>query len=1145
MPANPATLLRHLRRLAAPAPLTPDADAVLLGRFVRDRDEGAFAALVRRHGPMVRRVCRRVLADPGLADDAFQATFLVLARRAAAVRSREALASWLHGVAYRVARKARAAGARRQLREVTAPGVDPPDPRPDPLAEVSAREVLTVVDEEVQRLPEAYRLPVILCCMEGQSREEAARVLGWTPGSVKGRLERGRARLHARLVRRGLTLSAALAAVEASRGGAPAGVPGTLADETARAALACAAGRGAAGAMVSERVVLLAEAGLRATPVGKVALAALLLAAGLVLAGTGAVALQLRAAKPPEREHQREPEALPKGAADLAPQAQGQAHTDRFDDPLPPGAIARLGTNRWNHSLRADGFGVVTISPDGATVASTSGPPWGARLWETDTGRSLGWLKPDLDVRAALFTPDGKTLLTASPRKRVPPSAGGCRWDIQHWEAGTGKLQRRAEISVSGVMHDFVEFEFPQFSRDGKFFLAKERHSGESKKVVLWDAATGKQHAAVEQKTTAWNPLAVSPDGSVLAVAGQDDRLYLHQLPDGRLLHALPRAGEMRGNGHYAPAFSPDGKTLVTSGPRSLLLWDVAGGKLRNEVKDLRGVAAFSPDGKHLACGGRDAIHLLDAATLQEVRRFEPLHDDVLALAFSADGRRLVSGQEYTVGVWDVATGKRLNASPGHDVPVYSLAFAPDGRSLASGGGCGVFGDGDAVAIVWDLKTGRPRHRFTGHLYSVASLAFSPDGKTLATGDGAALRGPGIGRSSTEGRVRLWDLGRGRLVREFPAHLGGVCDLGFSPDGKALATAGGDARFRVWDAATGERRFQVRDADRQDRSVCFSPDDRALLGPGAGSRLALWDSTTGEKVRDIGPSEDVQHPVRFAAFAEGGKAVLSLDSNSNRCDFWDAQTGKALRSAEAQQGSDIGQPIHDTALSPDGTTLAMGVYEGGKSAVLLWDVDSGRPLTTLSGPAGGVTAVAFSPDGKTLASGGGDTSVLLWDVTQARLEALWDGLRSAGGPAHPPADRARAVALLKERLKEAAAAEKRVPALLTDLDDDSYDKREKATEQLTRLGAAAEPPLREALKGMLSAEAEARVRRVLDALAKRSEATPDDGRRLERAVQALEAINTDEARQALRDLAGGDKGLTVTRLAAEALERLGRPGRPR
>ncbi len=210
MAKGPETLLQYVRRLVIASP--GDSDAALLGRFISARDERAFTALVDRHGALVLHVCQRILGDVHDAEDAFQAVFLVLARKAAAVQPREALAAWLHGVARRVALKALAARA-RQVREAQSPTARPADPRPDPLSELSGRELVKIIDEELQRLPKVYRLPTILCCLQGRSLEEAARQLGWTRGSVKGRLERGRARLHERLLRRDLTLPAVLAAV--------------------------------------------------------------------------------------------------------------------------------------------------------------------------------------------------------------------------------------------------------------------------------------------------------------------------------------------------------------------------------------------------------------------------------------------------------------------------------------------------------------------------------------------------------------------------------------------------------------------------------------------------------------------------------------------------------------------------------------------------------------------------------------------------------------------------------------------------------------------------------------------------------------------------------------------------------------------
>jgi RNA polymerase sigma factor (sigma-70 family) len=299
MAASPSRLFHHLHRLLAPHPPARDDDATLLERFARHRDQSAFAALVSRHGPLVLRLCRRVLADAQAAEDAFQAVFLVLARQAAGLRLRESLPAWLHGVAWRVACKARAADARRRQREAPAPELAPADPHPDPLAELSARELLTALDEEVRRLPEAYRLPVLLCGLEGHTQEEAAGLLGWTVGSVKGRLERGRKRLHLRLARRGLTLSAALAAVELSRPVAAAGVPSLLARATIQHALLFGAGQAAAGAGRAPAAAALAEGVLKTMAANKCKMALLaVLAVGLAGLGLAVCAYHALAQKP-------------------------------------------------------------------------------------------------------------------------------------------------------------------------------------------------------------------------------------------------------------------------------------------------------------------------------------------------------------------------------------------------------------------------------------------------------------------------------------------------------------------------------------------------------------------------------------------------------------------------------------------------------------------------------------------------------------------------------------------------------------------------------------------------------------------------------------------------------------------------------
>src|SRR5262245_56339003 len=236
----------YLRRLGERS-LCALADGQLLDRFNRDQDEGAYAELVRRHGPMVLAVCRRVLHDGHDAEDAFQAVFFILARKAKARGWRDSVADWLYLVAYRLAVRLRR--DRQRLRRELPPRQPP---SVDPLEAVSGRELCAAVDEELSRLPERLRAGIVLCCLQGVTRDEAARALGWSLGTLKRRLEQGRALLRARLEKRGFELPAALAGVLVAEGVSRALVPTALAHS-----VACAA---AGTAAVSPRVLALAQA---------------------------------------------------------------------------------------------------------------------------------------------------------------------------------------------------------------------------------------------------------------------------------------------------------------------------------------------------------------------------------------------------------------------------------------------------------------------------------------------------------------------------------------------------------------------------------------------------------------------------------------------------------------------------------------------------------------------------------------------------------------------------------------------------------------------------------------------------------------------------------------------------------------------
>ena len=415
-----------LRSLAAAGEAGGQTDARLLERFAGQGDEAAFALLVGRHGPLVLGVCRRLLRQEQDAEDAFQATFLVLARKAASIRKGESVASWLYGVALRVARKARATAGRRQAREAPL--------REVPAAEATpawvGRELRVVLDEEVARLPARYRLPFVLCHLEGKTNEQAARELGRPLGTVLAQLSRARARLRSRLARRGVVLSVAALAAAFAHEAAPAAVPAALAAATVKGAVTFLPGKAAAPGAVSAQAAALAEGVLHTMFRTKLMMAA----AGVLvvcLAGVGAGLLAQQAAAPKPADGKPAAKDADRNADKLQGTWQAESATfggkavDLAEDDIPYEMTFDAGKvtakNKKGDVVEGTYTADPAKQPKEVDIAMTSGPSKGQTLravYALEDGRlKLCAGRPDGERPTELASPEGQEVMLMTFKK--------------------------------------------------------------------------------------------------------------------------------------------------------------------------------------------------------------------------------------------------------------------------------------------------------------------------------------------------------------------------------------------------------------------------------------------------------------------------------------------------------------------------------------------------------------------------------------------------------------------------------------------------------------------------------------------------------------------------------------------------------
>jgi WD40 repeat protein len=853
-------------------------------------------------------------------------------------------------------------------------------------------------------------------------------------------------------------------------------------------------------------------------------------------------------------------------ASEVGRQADARtARVDHLGDPLPDGAVARLGTSRLCY-----GDSWLAFSPDSRLLA-VGNPFSSVRLCEVNTGKEL-WRVDTPNFLGHGFTYSW-SILAFSPDGKV--LAGGCSDNtVRLWDVPTGRELRRLP---TGILPTVLAFD-----RGGRSLAV----AGMGKGIEVWDAVQGKQQARLGDLSE-FTRLAFAPDGKTIT--------------------------------GLSPVPNTSDKEVIVS-------WDIVTGRERTRKPSESAywcASALAADGSRVAALTADGkgIRLLDPATGKERCRIEAEAGASAGVAFADDGRLLVAGgTDGIVRWWETTGGKRLGQLRALSTGLECLAVSRDGKLVA------VTGRADMRVHVWDLARGRELHTFPGHRHGPLAVSFLPDNRTVATVNRDHIQSGPIRQWASwslrrwdatsgkelaviqkdpggevrlmafspdgclavtvvhDGTLRLWDVAAGKELRHWRVPTGDqitktptqviktpyplISEPTFSPDGKLLLAAHG-ATVSRWEVATGKELPALKVAGTAQFTRCFaSPDGRTLLltglwspppapaaAPSAGPRQReiLLDATSGRVLRELVRRGGA--PMPCCAFAPDGK-TLALEEGS-AVQLWEVASGQERGRLEAP-----GRFVSGLAFSPDSRTL---VGTGDNPHWLqLWEPASGRVLGRMDQPPGRArdSCLAFSPDGTRLAVTGSATDALVYDtgallghplpggakLSGEELEVLWADLTGADGArAYLAIERLAAspsesVPFLKRRYKHPPAVdERRLARLIADLDDDHFAVRDRATRELEAFGARAEPALQQALANQPSPEVRFQAERLLERL-KSGKAAPSAELVCLRVLEALEHSASPSARQALTELAADEPASRLAQEAKAALERLARRG---
>ncbi|HEY3447404.1 MAG TPA: protein kinase [Myxococcales bacterium] len=587
---------------------------------------------------------------------------------------------------------------------------------------------------------------------------------------------------------------------------------------------------------------------------------------------------------------------------------------------------------------------------------------------------------------------------TARSLKHNPTHPLGSSYDAEFAAASPEAVELRVEAAsmllqtqLRSVARPERTFGAPDglwgvaLSRDGRLLASGATAAGE---VYVWERASGRLLQKLPTSKDIFTPIALSPDGSLLATGGRGRAVVLWNPTTGARVREL----EGPATGTMSLAFSADGSRLAAGYfANAARVWEVAGG---GTVATLEGHAdtvesvAFSPDGALLATASRDnAVRLFGLPGGEPIATFQSASGPVLAVAFSPDGRTLATaGEERVVRFLSVPDGRPLRLLTGHRDAVTGLAFSPDGSLFASLGldgtrlwdstgstlsvlegaspdrGVAISADGSTLALggdahsvrLYQLKSDAGHAVLVGHRGSVNDVVFTPDGRQVLT-------------ASSDRTVRIWDTATQRPKQTLMGFMSAAFRLAVSPDGRTLATVAKDRTLRGWDLASGENRWTLGIGDNG-MAVAFSADGKRIATGGVDKLVKIRDASSGEELASL---EGHGGAVVRVAYSSDGKYLASA-SKDGTVRLWEAATGRPVRTLAAHTDWAWG-----LAFSPDGRTLASSSKDG---QFAVWDVETGALRRKLAGHGAWVNDVKFSADGKLLATCGDDWTARLWDA---------------------------------------------------------------------------------------------------------------------------------------------------------------------